>query len=98
MIGCVVAVPEPARFDLRIADWGLSLNLASGKAQVYRANRPDLAHLTISWKRKNGEVSDYLDVHLTYGHEQALAARTSNKDWRPFARIPIPKLERLGAH
>lgn len=95
----------PTRFG--IADWGLSLSLSSGKAEVYRAKRPDLAHLTISWKRKvrnvEGEVigyelSDYLDVHLTYGHEQALAAKARDKDWRPFARIPMSELERLGEH
>jgi hypothetical protein len=80
------------RFDLRFGEWGLYLNMQSGKFEIYRASRPDLAHLVLAW----GTTSQEVDLHLTYEHEQAMAHGERNKAWVPLARIPRAELERLG--
>lgn len=70
------------RVDLSLADWGMSLNTNSKKFELYRAKRPDLAHLTLSWGTASGDV----DVHLTYEHERAMKD-DGEKDWRPLFRL-----------
>jgi len=69
----IIPVVKPGLLDrpfrLASGEWGFVLNLNTGKFEVYRANRPDLAHLIIMWGTKSGEV----DVHLTYRHEGAMA-------------------------
>lgn len=51
--------------DLRFSDWGIHINTSKGTYALYRAKRPDLAHLTLMTKTQSGKVH----IHLTYGHE-----------------------------
>lgn len=80
-----------SRFDSALGDWRFSINLKSGKIEICRANRPELAHLTIAWRTQ----SRTLDIHLTFAHEQARGEK-SGKRWEPIATIPLDELNALG--
>jgi hypothetical protein len=86
-------VASKQRLDLRVGDWGFSLNLKSGKFEVYRAGRHDLAHLTVAWRTGSGDI----DVHLTFGHEAAMRG-AGKKRWVPVFKIPRASLEAAGVH
>jgi len=79
------------RLDARLGEFVLHVNFLTGKLVLSRANRPDLAHLTVDWMTSSGE----LDIHLTYGHE----ARTRDPAaelYVPIAKVPLAELERFG--
>lgn len=84
--GSLTSIPN--RFDVRIDDWGFHLNFTSGKLEIYRASRPDLAHLIVAW----GTASEELDIHLTFDHEQAGADRDAKK-YLSILRLPKSVVE-----
>jgi hypothetical protein len=77
-----VAGTRRSRVDLRVGTRGISLNANTSKFELYRSNRPDLAHLTIDWGTKSGD----LDIHLTYEHERPMGGG-GTKRWQPLLRI-----------
>lgn len=85
--------PEfPKRIDLALgSDWRVHVNFDSGKLVLSRANRPDLAHLTIFWGTASGE----LDIHLTHEHERAMVDREP-KVHDPIAIFTKAELETAG--
>jgi len=91
----IVPVPETGLFDqpirFGIGEWGFILNLNTGKFVVYRTKRPDLAHLTIMWGTRSGD----LDVHLAYRHEGAMAD-SKPKDYVPLFTMSKASLEAAG--
>ncbi|MGH7328158.1 MAG: hypothetical protein ACREJX_07380 [Polyangiaceae bacterium] len=84
--GSLTSIPN--RFNVRIGDWGFYLSFMSGKLEIYRASRPDLAHLIVAW----GTASEELDIHLTFDHEQAGANRDAKK-WESILRLPKSVVE-----
>jgi hypothetical protein len=75
----------------RIGDWVFSLSPGPGKLEVLKAGRPDLAHLTIFWGTKSGQ----LDFHLTHNHQQKMSG-FAEKEWTPLIAIDQRDLERWG--
>ncbi|MFH0980413.1 MAG: hypothetical protein V2A79_02610 [Planctomycetota bacterium] len=63
----------------------------TGKLELYRAHRPELAHLTVLWKTKSGQI----DVHLTYGHEAAMSG-PGPKTHEALIQVYRDELEALG--
>jgi hypothetical protein len=76
---------------VRLGDFGVIYNQRTGKLEIYRADRKDLAHLTVAWGTKSGE----LDIHLTRGHESAMVG-AGGKDYESLVRIPRTALEQVG--
>lgn len=88
-VGEPFLLKRPLRFGTD--EWGFVLNLNTGKFEVYRTNRPDLAHLTIMWGTRSGD----LDVHLTYRHEGSMADGNP-KDYVPLFTMSRALLEAAG--
>lgn len=80
---------KPLRFSIGV--WGFMVNLNAGKCVVHRANRPDLAHLTIMW----GPERDHMDAHLALGHEGAMADGKP-KQYVSLFKISKARLEEVG--
>ena len=86
-----LAPPKPPpRFDAAFGEWRMHVNFTTGKLVVSRANRPELAHLTVQWVTASGE----LDVHLKYAHEGGPAEGPPR--YESIARIPLAALEPAG--
>ena len=83
----------PTRFDLQLGEWRFHLNLKRGKLVVSRAQRPELAHLTLSWRNVSGEV----DLHLTRDHERAMHDGHLVENYESILRVPRDAVEGLGA-
>ncbi len=79
------------RIGVRFGSWGINVNFVNGTLELYRANRPDLAHLTVLWKTRSSEV----DVHLTFGHEAAMLG-SGPKLHEPLFRFRLEELDALG--
>jgi hypothetical protein len=80
------------RPNLRWAGSELAFSLSDRKLVVTRRNRPELAHLTVSW----GHASGAIDIHLTSGHEAAMAG-DRDKTHEPLF-VVSPEALRLAGH
>ena len=83
---------ERGRFDFQLGEFRIHVNLRSGKLVVSRAARKDLAHLTLSWRNRSGEI----DIHLTRRHEQATLDGHGTDDYEPLFRLAQSEVEELG--
>lgn len=90
-----IVPPKPPdqirRTGLRFGTWGINVNFLNGTLELYRANRPELAHLTVFWKTRSGEI----DVHLTFGHESAMSG-DGPKLHEPLCRFRPEQVGALG--
>ncbi|HVZ72736.1 MAG TPA: hypothetical protein VHJ20_10220 [Polyangia bacterium] len=75
----------------RLGSFGFVYNPRTGKIETYRAGRKDLAHLTIAWGTTSGE----LDIHLAWGHEDAMIG-AGDKRYESLVKISPADLEQLG--
>lgn len=88
----LVLAPKPRWKTLRWSWTELVFSLSERKFVIARRGRPELAHLTVGW----GHPSGAIDVHLTFGHEDAMAT-AEPKDHRLLFVVTADMLRKAGA-
>lgn len=92
-----VSASDPRTVDRRTVSqvrwsWSdLAFSLSDKKLVVARRSRAELAHLTVGW----GNQSGLIDVHLTFGHEAAMAS-DQPKDHEPLFVVSTATLNVAG--